>query len=88
MASAAYRGAGVDKVEAALRRLDRFAQLLDGMVGLIPGIGDGITAVAALYPVAKRGVAGNRHRAQHPIGADVGTWPNRRLLPVRPFSCG
>ena len=86
-----------------MRRLDRFAQLLDsayrvpltrrrigldGMVGLIPGIGDGITAVAALYPVAKRGVAGNRHRAQHQIGADVGTWPNRRLLPVRPFSCG
>ena len=55
-----------DTVEASLRRLDRFAFLLDsayripltrrrigldGIVGLVPGIGDGITALVALYPL-------------------------------------
>ncbi|MFL5333251.1 MAG: DUF4112 domain-containing protein [Geminicoccaceae bacterium] len=55
-----------DRVEASLRRLDRFAYLLDnayripltrrrigldGIVGLVPGIGDGITALIALYPL-------------------------------------
>ena len=49
-----------------MRRLDRFAYLLDnayripltrrrigldGIVGLVPGVGDGITAVIALYPL-------------------------------------
>jgi hypothetical protein len=53
-------------LERTLQRLDRFAHLsdsayripvigrrigLDGLVGLVPGIGDGITALAALYPV-------------------------------------
>jgi len=55
-----------DRVEVSLRRLDRFAYLLDnayripltrrrigldGIVGLVPGVGDGITAVIALYPL-------------------------------------
>jgi hypothetical protein len=55
-----------DRVEVSLRRLDRFAYLLDnayripltrrrigldGIIGLVPGIGDGITAVIALYPL-------------------------------------
>ena len=51
-----------------MRRLDRFAHLLDnayripltrrrigldGIVGLVPGVGDGITAVIALIPPAQ-----------------------------------
>jgi hypothetical protein len=55
-----------DRVEASLRRLDRFAYLLDnayripltrrrigldGIIGLVPGVGDGITAAIALYPL-------------------------------------
>jgi hypothetical protein len=63
MAGAAARG---DTLEQTLRRLDRFAHLsdsayripiigrrigLDGLVGLVPGIGDGVTALAAVYPV-------------------------------------
>jgi hypothetical protein len=61
---AAERGAA----EATLRRLDRFAFLLDeafripgtswrvgmdGVAGLVPGIGDGITALIALYPIVE-----------------------------------
>ena len=53
-------------VEATLRRLDRFAHLLDeafripgtrwrigldGLAGFVPGIGDGVTALVALYPI-------------------------------------
>jgi hypothetical protein len=61
------RGAAArEPLEQVLRRLDRFAHLsdsayripiigrrigLDGLVGLVPGIGDGVTALAALYPV-------------------------------------
>jgi hypothetical protein len=55
-----------EPLEQVLRRLDRFAHMsdsayripiigrrigLDGLVGLVPGIGDGVTALAALYPV-------------------------------------
>jgi hypothetical protein len=55
-----------DAVETVLRRLDRFAFLLDeafrvpgtrwrvgldGIVGIVPGIGDGVTALVALYPL-------------------------------------
>ena len=55
-----------ETVEQTLRRLERFAHLsdsayripiigrrigLDGLVGLVPGIGDGVTALAALYPL-------------------------------------
>lgn len=66
----AYRQGGTAAAEAdlmaTLRRLDRFAHLLDeafrvpgtrwrvvldGLVGLVPGIGDAITALAALYPL-------------------------------------
>ena len=58
--------ASAEDVAASLRRLDRFAFLLDealripgtrwrvgmdGVVGLVPGIGDGITALVALYPL-------------------------------------
>jgi hypothetical protein len=57
-----------DAAEATLHRLDRFAFLLDeafripgtrwrvgmdGVVGLVPGIGDGITALIALYPIVE-----------------------------------
>lgn len=61
------RGAHADeRAEATLRRLDRFAHLLDdafripllgrrigldGIVGLVPGIGDAATALVALYPL-------------------------------------
>jgi Domain of unknown function (DUF4112) len=59
---------GPEAVEAALRRLDRFAFLLDeafrvpgtswrvgmdGVVGLVPGVGDAVTALVALYPVVE-----------------------------------
>jgi hypothetical protein len=63
------RGAAArEPLEQVLRRLDRFAHLsdsayripiigrrigLDGLVGLVPGIGDGVTALAALYPVVE-----------------------------------
>lgn len=66
-ASEAARGAASrDTLERTLQRLDQFAHLsdsayrvpiigrrigLDGLVGLVPGIGDGVTALAALYPV-------------------------------------
>lgn len=55
-----------ERAEATLRRLDRFAHLLDdafripllgrrigldGIVGLVPGIGDAATALVALYPL-------------------------------------
>lgn len=65
-ARAIWADAPVNPAEASLRRLDRFAFLLDeavgipgtrwrvgldGLVGLVPGIGDGITALVALYPV-------------------------------------
>lgn len=68
MASAAHAAGEQDEVEAALNRLDQFARLLDsawrvpltrrrigldGMVGLIPGIGDAITALVALYPLTE-----------------------------------
>jgi Domain of unknown function (DUF4112) len=57
-----------DAAEATCRRLDRFAFLLDeafripgtrwrvgmdGVVGLVPGIGDAVTAVIALYPIVE-----------------------------------
>jgi Domain of unknown function (DUF4112) len=57
-----------DAAEATLHRLDRFAFLLDeafrvpgtswrvgmdGVVGLVPGIGDGLTALIALYPIVE-----------------------------------
>lgn len=57
-----------DAVEATLHRLDRFAFILDeavgipgtrwrigldGMVGLVPVVGDALTAVMALYPLAE-----------------------------------
>jgi hypothetical protein len=57
---------GLGEVEAALRRLDRFAHLsdeayrvpgtrfrvgLDGIVGLVPGIGDGLSLAFACYPI-------------------------------------
>jgi hypothetical protein len=56
------------EAEVALQRLERFAFLLDeafripgtrwrvgldGLVGFIPGAGDAVTAVVALYPVAE-----------------------------------
>lgn len=56
------------EIEATLRRLDRFAHLLDravripgtrwrigldGILGLAPGIGDGATALIALYPLVE-----------------------------------
>ena len=71
-----------------MRRLDRFAQPLDnayrvpltrrrigldGMVGLIPGTGDGITAVAALYPVAEAWRLGAPKRLLLRIVANIGT---------------
>ena len=66
--SSSSRMAGIDRASAAatLRRLDRFAHLLDeafripgtrwrigldGLAGFVPGIGDGVTALVALYPV-------------------------------------
>jgi hypothetical protein len=57
-----------DAAGATLHRLDRFAFLLDeafgipgtrwrvgmdGVVGLVPGIGDAVTAVIALYPIVE-----------------------------------
>lgn len=54
------------RVEATLRRLDRFAFLLDdawripiigrrigldSIVGLVPGIGDAVTGLVAIYPI-------------------------------------
>jgi hypothetical protein len=57
-----------DPVQATLYRLDRFAFILDeairipgtrwrigfdGLVGLVPGVGDALTAVVALYPLAE-----------------------------------
>lgn len=67
VASAIAGGAASrDGLEQTLRRLDRFAHLsdnayripfigrrigLDGIVGLVPGIGDAVTALAALYPL-------------------------------------
>ncbi len=66
--SSAYADLPADAAEAALRRLDRFAFLLDeafripgtswrigmdGIAGLVPGIGDGITALIALYPIVE-----------------------------------
>ncbi len=67
MAAAAARSdASRATIEQSLARLDRFAHLsdnayripiigrrigLDGIVGLVPGIGDAVTALAALYPV-------------------------------------
>ena len=69
VASAFARGAASrDGLEQTLRRLDRFAHLsdnayripfigrrigLDGIVGLVPGIGDAVTALAALYPLVE-----------------------------------
>ena len=69
VASALARGAASrDGLEQTLRRLDRFAHLsdnayripfigrrigLDGIVGLVPGIGDAVTALAALYPLVE-----------------------------------
>ncbi|MGD9510468.1 MAG: DUF4112 domain-containing protein [Geminicoccaceae bacterium] len=66
-ATGSARAAHADeRVEAALRRLDRFAFLLDdawripllgrrigldGVVGLVPGIGDAVTGLVALYPL-------------------------------------
>jgi hypothetical protein len=62
---------GLDRREAAaasLRRLDRFAFLLDeafrvpgtrwrigldGLVGFVPGLGDAATALVALYPIVE-----------------------------------
>lgn len=56
----------MDAIEPVLRRLDRLAFLLDeavrvpgtkwrigldGIAGFIPGIGDGITGLIALYPI-------------------------------------
>lgn len=68
-ATDASRGAASrDTLERTLQRLDRFAHLsdsayrvpiigrrigLDGLVGLVPGIGDGVTALAALYPLVE-----------------------------------
>jgi hypothetical protein len=66
MARSLGRDAGADTPEAALRRLDRFAFVsdemfripgtrwrigLDGIGGLVPGLGDGVTALVALYPL-------------------------------------
>ncbi len=57
-----------DSVEATLRRLDRFAFILDeavripgtgwrvgldGLVGLVPVVGDAVSAVVAIYPLAE-----------------------------------
>ena len=69
VASALARGAASrDGLEQTLRRLDRFAHLsdnayripfigrrigLDGIVGFVPGIGDAVTALAALYPLVE-----------------------------------
>jgi hypothetical protein len=65
-ASVSYAKPTRDTVEASLRRLDRFAHVLDnayripltrrrigldGIVGLVPGVGDGISALVALYPL-------------------------------------
>ena len=95
--SAPY-AAAVDReaVEATLRRLDRFAHLLDeafaipgtrwrvgldGLVGFVPAIGDGVTALCALYPIleayrlgAPAGVIG-RMLANLGIDTTVGAVP-------------
>ncbi|MCS4504804.1 DUF4112 domain-containing protein [Arhodomonas aquaeolei] len=62
---------------AALRRLERFAVFMDtalpvpgtswrigadALVGLLPGIGDGVMAVLALYPVLEARRLGVRRR--------------------------
>lgn len=67
-ARATWGDVPADPVEASLRRLDRFALILDeafripgtrwrvgldGMIGLVPGIGDALTAAIALYPLAE-----------------------------------
>jgi hypothetical protein len=59
-------GAERAAIDAALRRLDRFAHLfdravripgtrwrvgLDGLLGFFPGLGDGLTTLIALYPL-------------------------------------
>ena len=67
-ATAAAQGASRDTVEQTVHRLERFAHLsdsayripiigrrigLDGLVGLVPGIGDGVTALMAFYPLVE-----------------------------------
>lgn len=66
---ASSRAMGTDQTSAAtLRRLERFARLLDaalripgtrfrvgldGLLGLVPGLGDGLTAALSLYPIVE-----------------------------------
>lgn len=66
MATSRAMGSEQASATATLRRLDRFAHLLDaavripgtrfrvgldGLFGVLPGLGDGLTAILALYPL-------------------------------------
>lgn len=68
MRQATQAGSHDAEVESVLRRLDQLARVMDeafpipgtrrrigfdGIVGLLPVIGDGLTAVIALYPVVQ-----------------------------------
>lgn len=87
MSSALAAGTADGSVEAALRRLDRFAHLLDeayrlpgtrwrfgldGIVGLVPGIGDGLTLALALYPIVEAYRLGARKRVLLRMLANAG----------------
>lgn len=97
MASALAAGTGDRSVEAALRRLDRFAHLLDeayrvpgtrwrvgldGIVGLVPGIGDGLTLLLALYPVLEAYRLGARKRVLLRMLANAGLDGTIGAIPV------
>ncbi|MEK0084828.1 DUF4112 domain-containing protein [Benzoatithermus flavus] len=66
MAQRSFAGSPASSIEHTLRRLDLLAFLLDeavripgtrwrigldGLIGIVPGIGDAVTGLLALYPV-------------------------------------
>ncbi len=96
-ARAATAEAGQDRVGAALRRLDRFAHLsdeayrvpgtrfrvgLDGIVGLVPGIGDGLSLAFACYPVWEAWRLGARKRVLLRMLANAGLDGTVGAIPI------
>jgi hypothetical protein len=89
--------AGLNEVEAALSRLDRFAHLsdeayrvpftrfrigLDGIVGLVPGIGDGLTFAFALYPILEAARLGASKRVILRMLANAGLDGTVGAIPI------